>query len=136
MTYTAPYLPEPDRKLLRRCRILNEDLDALRNFLPDQKIIDTLSRLNLDELPRNTRRQVEIILRSADKLRSKQAELDGICVRAEKAAHRIAHDTLRRIAKLYDLDCRSDQEIAKELGCSKATAQKYIRILNTPPETV
>lgn len=126
-------IPETDRKLLRRCRILNEDLEALRSFLPDQKIIDTLSRLNLDELPKDKRRRVEIILRAAGKMYSKQIELNRICARAEKAAHRIAHDTLRRIAKLYCLDCRSSQEIAKELFCGKATVRKYIKILNEPP---
>lgn len=129
-------IPEPDRKLLWRCRVLNEDISALRNFLPNQRIIDTLARLDTDKLPKKERMKIASILKLKDRMDTKQVELNKISTRAEKAANKIPHTALRKVAKLYCLDCRSICEIEKECSFCKATIYQYIRLLRGAHKSV
>lgn len=130
MSRTIQQIPKADRELLCRCRILNEDIEALRRFLPEHpKVIVLLSRLNLDELPRDKRKQIRDILRGKELLDKKRTELNRIAVRGERVAHRIAHSNLRSFAKLYCLDGLSADEVARQIPCSKGTVWKYIRLL-------
>lgn len=129
-------IPESDRELLWRCRILNEGIISLRNYLPEQKIIDILASLDADKLPKKVRKKIASILLFKNKLDTKQAELNKIILRAKRAADRIPDDTLRKVAKLYCFDCRSICEIAEECSSSKNTVYKHIRLLRESHKNV
>ena len=134
MPRTINYIPEQDRLLFLRCRHLKEDLAGLKRVLPKPEIIAILARLSLYELPRSRRKQVAYILRLKSMQNEKQAELNGVCIEAEIAAHRIKHENLRRIVKRYCLDGLSLTDVAKECPCSTGTVRKYIKLLNRPSE--
>lgn len=137
MSRTIQQIPKADRELLHRCRLLNEDIEALHRFLPEQpKVIALLSRLNLDELPRDKRNQVRNILRGKELLDKRKTELNKIAVRGEKIAHRIAYGNFRSFAKLYCLDGLSVDEVARQIPCNKGTVRKYIKLLKESPENV
>ena len=130
------YIPEADRRLLARCRSLNKDIEEWNKCLPEQNVIKMLSQLNLDELPRRNRVMVKAVLWGKGKLEERRTELDRIIIKAEKAAHRIKDEKMRRVAKLYCLDGLDSGEVSKQCPFSRATACKYIRLLNKRPEGV
>lgn len=136
MLHTTIYIPEADRRLLARCHYLNKEIKEWNKCLPEQKVIELLSQLNLYELPRRNRAMVKAILWGKGKREEKQAELDRIVIKAEKAAHRIKNEKMRRVAKLYCLDGLDSGEVAKQCSFSRSTACKYIRLLNKKPESV
>lgn len=135
MQHASVFIPEPGRLLLWRCRRLKEDLAGLERVLPKPEVVALLARLPLYELPRSKRKQVACILRLKSMQDEKQAELDGISIKAEIAAHRIEHENLRRIVKLYCLDGLSIADTAKDCPCSTGTVRKYINLLNRPSES-
>jgi hypothetical protein len=115
---------------------LNKDIEEWNKCLPEQKVIELLSQLNIDELPRRNRAMVKAVLWGKGQLEERRAELDRIIIKAEKAAHRIENEKMRRVAKLYCLDGLDSGEVAKQCSFSKATACKYIKLLNKRPEGV
>lgn len=135
MQRASVFIPEPDRLLFRRCRRLKEDLAGLERVLPESEVVALLAHLPLYELPRSKRKQVARILRLKSMQDEKLAELDRSCIKAEIAAHRIEHEKLRRIVKLYCLDGLSIADTAKDCLCCTDTVRKYIRLLNRPFES-
>lgn len=133
MLRASVFIPEPDRLLLQRCRHLKEDLAGLERVLPEPEVIALLARLPLYELPRSKRKQIACILRLKSMQDEKRAELNKIIVKAEIAAHRIEHEKLRRVVKLYCLDGLSIADTAKDCPCSERTVRKYVKLLSKSP---
>ena len=100
--------------------------------MPKPEVVALLASLPLYELPSRDRKQIVHILRLKSMQDEKQTELTKIAIKAENAAHRIAHENLRRIIKLYCLDGLSVADTAKGCPCSTGTVRKYIALLNSP----
>lgn len=135
MSRNTVTIPEPDRVLFRRCRVLNEDIAILRNSLPVPEVVAALERISPDKLPEDQRRTAACILRDKADLKAKEAELEESVIRAELAAQRIPNANLRRIAKLYCIDGMSYAETKHSVSCCQRTVERWIAYLNVEGDT-
>ena len=126
---TVP-IPEPDRALFRRCRVLNEDIALLRKSLPEPEVVAALERISPDKLPEDQQRMQACILRDKADLKAKEAELEESVIRAELATQRIPNANLRRIVRLYCLDGLSYAETKHSVSCCQRTVERWIAYLN------
>lgn len=131
------HIPAAHRKLFQQCRYLIECVDGLNRVLSmDETTIAALAALDLEDLPLKTpvriRRKLRNLKRCIDIRSEKQAELDAIAVRAERATHRIADDDLRQVVKLYFLDGLSIDDVVRESGLPRKAVQRQIKIVYEP----
>ena len=132
------YIPEPDRILFQRCRMLNKEISDICAHMETPETLDNLKRLLLPEIPSDVKLRAEKAIarqeRESARLEALQDELDQIAEQAEQAAERIENVHLRRFVKAYSLDACSNREATFEARVCERTGARYAALLNRPPD--
>lgn len=133
------YIPESDRILFQRCRMLNKGISDIYTHAETPETLDSLKRLLLQDIPPDARHRAEKAIarleRENARLEALQNELDQIAAQAEQAAERIENAHLRRFVKAYSLDACSIREATFEARVCERTGARYATLLNRPPDT-